>query len=78
MALPRGDTGPPCRLRPGEFGGSVKNSTHKRWKGHCLMCASNTGKIKGHGRRWRDPFAVQKKIGKSRRLTRKDLGDYDS
>ena len=56
----------------------MKSSTHKRWKGHCLMCASSTGKIKGHGRRWRDPFAVQKKIGKSRRLTRKDLGDYDS
>lgn len=56
----------------------MKNSTHKRWKGCCLMCASDSGKIRGYGRHQRDPFQVRKKVGKSRRLTRKYLGDYDS
>lgn len=52
----------------------MKNSSHKRWRGHCLMCADNRGKVKGMGRRWKDPFKVRKQLGKSRRLDRSYLG----
>lgn len=54
-----------------------KSSPHKRWKGCCLMCADNRGKVRGMGRRWRDPFKVRKQVGKSRRLSRRFVPDQD-
>lgn len=56
----------------------MKNSSHRRWKGHCLLCAMNRGKMKGLSRREKDPFGVRRAVGKSRRLTRKYLGDYEN
>ncbi len=42
------------------------------WRG-CPMCKGQ--KIRGHGRRVRDPWAVRRKLGKDRKLKRTDLGD---
>lgn len=56
----------------------MKNSSHRRWKGHCLMCANDHGKVKGLGRSVKDPIGVRRAVGKSRRLTRKYLGDYEN
>jgi hypothetical protein len=56
----------------------MKNSAHRRWKGCCLLCAVGSGKVKGFGRHAKDPFAVRRAVGKSRRLTRKYLGDYEN
>jgi len=55
----------------------MKNSSHRRWKGHCLFCAIDRGKLKGLGRSRKDPFAVRKAIGKNRRFGRKYVGDYE-
>jgi hypothetical protein len=41
------------------------------------MCALNKGKVRGESRRWKDPIQARRKLGKSRRLTRKYLGDYE-
>jgi hypothetical protein len=55
----------------------MKSSPHRRWKGHCLLCADDRGKVKGMGRRLKDPFRYRKAVGKSRRLTRKYIGGYE-
>ena len=44
-----------------------KSSTHKNWKGHCLMCASYRGKVRGKGDR-KFPWAMQRKLGQKRRF----------
>jgi len=53
----------------------MKSSPNKRWKGHCLMCANDRGKLKGLGRRWKDPHAVNKAFGKARRRSRKFMAE---
>jgi hypothetical protein len=45
----------------------------RTWKGCCMMCGAHT--LRGQGRSRRDPYPVLRKLGKSRRLTRHDLGD---
>jgi hypothetical protein len=50
----------------------MSHSPHKNWKG-CAMCKPH--KIRGHGRAQREPWAVLKKIGKRRRVSRGDIGD---
>lgn len=63
----------PGRLRPGMFGGSMAHSPHKNWKG-CRLCKPH--KLRANGRAVRDPWAALRKIGKRRRVSRGDLGDY--
>lgn len=50
----------------------MAHSSHRRYKG-CLLCAPH--KFKDNGRSVREPWAVLRKIGKKRRVTRNDLGD---
>jgi hypothetical protein len=40
-----------------------------------MMCGYHT--LTGQGRKYKDPWAVQRKLGKSKRLTRKYLGDSE-
>lgn len=47
--------------------------TSRRWSG-CPMCKYY--KFRDHGQAVRQPWAVQRKVGKKRRLSRKDLGDF--
>lgn len=56
----------------------MKNSSNRRWKGCCLMCALGRGKVKGLGRSRKDPFAVSRALGKNRRRGRNFVGDYDN
>lgn len=51
----------------------VKQSPHKRWKGHDMMCGMH--KLKGASRASKTPWSALKKLGKKRRVSRKDLGD---
>ena len=51
----------------------MAHSPHRRQKGCCGMCSPN--KLKGAGRSVREPWAVLRKLGKIRRVTRGDLGD---
>lgn len=51
----------------------MAHSPHKRWKG-CAMCKPH--KFKDHGRREREPWRVLRFLGKRRRITRHDMGDY--
>lgn len=51
----------------------AKQSPHKRWKGHDMMC--NPHKLKGVGRAEKTPWRDRRKIGKKRRLSRRDIGD---
>ncbi len=51
----------------------AQHSTSRRWKG-CNLCKPR--KSKDDGQRNRQPFAVQRKTGKARRVTRHDLGDW--
>jgi hypothetical protein len=53
----------------------MAHSSHKQWRGHCMMCATLTGKINGVGQRERLPFRDQRHLGKSRRLMRHDVQD---
>jgi len=53
----------------------MAHSSHKRFRGHCYLCATRCMKIKGVGRRERDAHRDHKRIGKARRITRHDLGD---
>lgn len=54
----------------------TKQSPHKRWKGCCLMCASNGGKIRGAKTVDKVPFRELRKIGVKRRYNRnKAYGD---
>ncbi|MEU8761496.1 hypothetical protein [Streptomyces sp. NPDC048659] len=53
----------------------MAHSPHRRWKGCCPLCAPH--KVRGTGRSEKDPAAVRRGLGKSRRLTRRDLGDQD-
>jgi len=53
----------------------MAHSSHKRWRGCCMMCGYHT--LTGQGRKYKDPWAVQRKLGKSKRLTRKYLGDSE-
>lgn len=39
------------------------------------MCAAQSGKMRGIGRAEREPKAVIRKLGKNRKVRRKDLGD---
>jgi hypothetical protein len=55
----------------------MAHSSHRRWKGHCLLCASNA-KLKGAGRSSRDPWPVRRKLGRKRRYGRGCLGDSAS
>lgn len=48
----------------------TKHSSHRRWKGHCLMCATNRGKVKSAGDRLRTPWAVRRRLGVDRRFSR--------
>lgn len=50
----------------------MAHSPHKNWKG-CQLCKPH--KHRAHGRREREPFAVRRKIGKARHISRHDLGD---
>ncbi|MET8129021.1 hypothetical protein ABZV67_26705 [Streptomyces sp. NPDC005065] len=50
----------------------MAHSPHRRWKG-CRICRPH--QIRGVGRAAREPWPVLRQIGKSRRLTRRDLGD---
>jgi hypothetical protein len=50
----------------------MSHSPHRRWKG-CAMCKPH--KFRENGQAERQPFAVLRKIGKKRRVERKDLGD---
>ncbi len=45
------------------------------WKGHCLMCAFNKGKVRGLPLRQRKPASEIRRFGKRRRIRRK--GVYD-
>ena len=47
---------------------------HKRWKGCCMMCAMNRGKILNAGMAERTDFKHLRKLGKKRRVSRHDLG----
>jgi hypothetical protein len=51
---------------------AMSTSPHKNWKG-CAMCKAH--KIRGQGRRQRDPFRVARKLGAGRRFNRKSIGD---
>jgi hypothetical protein len=51
----------------------VKQSTHVQWKG-CRVCKPH--KLRSHGQAWRKSWGELKKIGKYRRVTRHDLGDW--
>lgn len=51
----------------------AQHSTSRRWKG-CNLCKPH--KFKDDGQWNRQPFAVHRKTGKSRRVTRHDLGDW--
>jgi hypothetical protein len=55
----------------------MAHSPHKRWRGCCLMCAHDLGKVRGSGWNFRAPIRDQRKIGKVRRARRHDLGDHD-
>lgn len=48
------------------------NHPSRTYKG-CAMCKPQ--KHRGRGRSEREPFAVRRKIGKSKRLSRADVGD---
>lgn len=50
----------------------MAHSSHRRWKG-CPVCKSH--KHSGNGRAVREPWAVLRKLGKKRRVTRGDLSD---
>ena len=50
----------------------TKLSTHKRWKG-CAMCKGY--KFRDLGQAQRKPWSELRRLGKSRRVTRHDLGD---
>lgn len=53
----------------------VKHSPHKRWKGHCALCSHWNGKSRNEGLAARTPWPVLRKLGKKRRVSRRDLGD---
>lgn len=55
----------------------AKSSSHRRWKGHCLMCASGNGKFKRDGDARRTPFRELKKIGVKRRFNRNAIYEGD-
>lgn len=48
----------------------TKQSSHRRWKGHCLMCAWNRGKVKGIGKDG-VPFKVKRQLGQARRVDKR-------
>jgi hypothetical protein len=56
----------------------MAHSPNRRWKGCCLMCATGRGKVRGSGRSMREPLRDLRKIGKTRRVRRRDLGDQDN
>lgn len=49
----------------------MAHSSHRRWKG-CAMCKPH--KFRDLGQAERQPWAVVRKFGKKRRLSRHDLG----
>lgn len=53
----------------------MSQSKSRRWKGHCLLCATQTGSVRGQGKAARTPIAVLRKLGKRRRLTRRHVAD---
>jgi hypothetical protein len=55
----------------------MAHSPHKRWRGCCLMCSSLRGKLRGTSLRDRQAHRDHRKIGKTRRLRRHDLGDQE-
>jgi hypothetical protein len=55
------------------MGQTMAHSPHRRSKG-CQLCKA--WKFRDHGQRQRQPTSVHRKIGKRRRVTRHDLGDY--
>lgn len=48
----------------------TKHSPHKRWKGHCSLCAHWNGKDLSAGDTERTPFRVLRKLGVSRKYRR--------
>lgn len=73
MCVVRTDSANPGWVGPEDS--IMAHSPHRRWKG-CALCAPH--KTRGNGRSVRDPFNVNKKIGKLRRTTRHDLGDQSA
>jgi hypothetical protein len=51
----------------------TKQSPHKRWKGHDMLCSPH--KLKGAGRAAKTPWRELRKIGKKRRLSRNETGE---
>lgn len=51
----------------------TKQSPHKRWKGHCLMCASGSGKVRSATPVDKIPFRELRKIGVKRRYSRNKI-----
>ena len=50
----------------------TKNSSHKRWKGCCMLCGHHLDE----GQAARKTTNEIRFIGKNRRVSRHDLGDY--
>ncbi len=50
----------------------TKNSSHKRWKGCCMLCGHHLDE----GQAARKTTNELRFIGKNRRVSRHDLGDY--
>lgn len=51
------------------------HSPHRRWRGHCGMEATYTGKWRGTGLAGRMPWREKRKLGISRRLTRRVVAE---
>lgn len=51
----------------------MAHSPHRQWKG-CRTCRPH--KDRRLGRAWREPWPVLRTLGKLRRISRHDLGDF--
>ncbi|MDQ1432569.1 MAG: hypothetical protein QOF40_3171 [Actinomycetota bacterium] len=51
----------------------MAHSPHRRWKG-CQLCKGY--KFRDNGQSHRQPLSTLRKVGKLRRVTRHDLGDW--
>lgn len=52
----------------------MAHSPHRQWKG--LRADNRIQKDRRLGRAWRDPWPVLRTLGKLRRISRHDLGDF--
>lgn len=46
----------------------MAHSPHRRWKGHCMLCAPYP--VRGNGWIKKMPFSVARKLGRKRRTKR--------